>query len=77
MASRVLFFLSGLFLLLLLLPWGIRFKYTEGLEKKVNAEKERTGKDGLYSKTCTSFKEYLALLSKVWMRPYLGKAKSL
>lgn len=39
------FFLSGLSLFLMLLPGGRRFKDTEGLEKKVNAEKKR--KDGL------------------------------
>lgn len=49
------FFLSGLSLFLMLLPGGRRFKDTEELEKKVNAEKERTRKDGLYSKALSIF----------------------
>lgn len=49
------FFLSRLSLFLMLLPGGRRFEDTEGLEKKVNAEKERPGKDGLYSKALSIF----------------------
>lgn len=48
-------FLSGLSLFLMLLPGGRRFKDIEGLEKKVNAEKERKRKDGLYCNTLSIF----------------------
>lgn len=48
-------FLSGLSLSVMLLPGGRRFKDTEGLEKKVNAEKERKRKDGLCSKALSIF----------------------
>jgi len=41
------FFCMAIFLLLILLPWGISFKYTERPEKKVDGEKERTMKYGL------------------------------
>lgn len=39
----------------MLLPGGRRFKDIEGLEKKVNAEKERKRKDGLYCNTLSIF----------------------
>lgn len=42
-------------LFLMLLPGGRKLKNTEGLEKKVNAEKERKRKDGLYSKAFSIF----------------------